>query len=248
MTSAAVAGTIGGWRWRHLWRRARGPIAALLLCGVVLLEAIVIATYARPIDPAELAPPPGDADWIDLEQVPASFVAAVIEAEDHGFWDHRGVELRGLARAAWLDLRAGRIAYGGSTLSMQVARLRYSGDRPRSWGRKLREVVWALRLERALDKRQLLTQWINRADYGNGARGLTAAARTYFGKPVAALTDGEAVLLACLPRAPRAYDPFVHLDRALARRDRVLALLVARGHLDRAAADRAAAPPRLRPR
>jgi|JI10StandDraft_1071094.scaffolds.fasta_scaffold00098_21 membrane peptidoglycan carboxypeptidase len=231
------------------WRRLRAPLAALLCAGVIAIEAVIALVLAWPIDRGELMPRADDASWVRLDEVPSIASAAVIESEDDGFWDHGGVELRGLARAAWLDLRAGRIAYGGSTLTMQVARLRYSGTAPRSLTRKLREAVLALRLERALDKRELLEQWWNRADFGNGARGLRAAAARYFGKPVAALSTGEAVLLACLPRAPRAYDPYQHLAAAVARRDRVLARLVARGHLDAAAAAAAQrAPLALRPR
>lgn len=225
------------------WRAVRGPVAGLLLAAVVAIEALIVAVVAWPIDRAELVPAGDDPAWVRLEEVPSVAVAAVIESEDGGYWDHRGVDLRGLARAAWLDLRAGRVAYGGSTLSMQVARLRYSRGAPRSLARKLRDTVLALRLERALDKRELLEQWWNRADFGNGAIGLRAAARTYFGKPVAALTTGEAVFLACLPRAPRAYDPYQHVEQALRRRDRVLARLVAHGQLDRDAAQAARTAP-----
>ncbi|MBK9029969.1 MAG: transglycosylase domain-containing protein [Myxococcales bacterium] len=225
----------------RVWRVARVPIAALLLTLVVALEITIVAVLAWPIDRAELVPAGDDARWVHLDEVPSIAQAAVIEAEDDGFCDHRCVELRGLARAAWLDARAGRVAFGGSTLSMQVARLRYTHTEPRSVARKVREAVLALRLERALDKRELLEQWWNRADFGNGAIGLRAAAATYFGKPVAALTTGEAVMLACLPRAPRAYDPYVHPEALRQRRDRVLGLLVARGHLDQGTAQAAAA-------
>ena len=245
MTSTALAlvAPRPGLGLGRAWRVLRGPIAALLAAVVVALELTIIAVVAFPLDRAEVVPAADDPAWARLDEIPAIAVAAVLESEDDGFYDHGGVELRGLARAAWLDARAGRIAFGGSTLSMQVARLRYTHAAPRSVARKVREAILALRLERALDKRELLEQWWNRADFGNGAVGVRAAAALYFAKPVAALTTGEAVLLACLPRAPRAYDPFRHLDRARARRDRVLTRLVARGHLDRAAAAAAAATP-----
>ena len=179
-----------------------------------------------------------------LADVPAVAVSAVIESEDHGFWDHRGVDGRGVVRAAWLDLRAGRAAYGGSTLTMQLARLDlHPGSSRAPSSRKLRETVHALRLERALSKREILEQWLNRAYFGNGAWGIDAAARTYFGKPAAALSTGEVVLLVCLPRAPTAYDPIAHPEVARVRRDRVLALMVRRGALDGDEAARAAAQP-----
>src|SRR5262249_2038273 len=118
----------------------------------------------------------------------------------------------------------------------------------------LREALLALRIERAVDKRTILEQWMNRAYFGNGAHGFEAAAQLYFGRPAAALSDAEATLLAAIPRAPTGYNPIAHLPAALARRDRgaqhpsapvpaaparrdrVLALLVARGVIGEAAA------------
>ncbi len=251
---------------RATWRVARWPVVAAALLCAVSIQALVIAVVAFPIDPAELAsdgatlvitdrhgaelariPAPGgpaDRDhWVPLAEIPAIAVSAVLESEDQGFWDHRGVDGLGVVRAAWLNLRSGGARFGGSTLTMQLARLRYSGHAPRSWRKKLRETVVALRLERALDKRQILEQWFNRAYFGNGAWGLDAAARLYLGKPARALSTGEAVLLACLPRAPGAYDPILHPEAARGRRDRVLAVLVGRGRLSAHEAARARAQP-----
>jgi penicillin-binding protein 1C len=167
----------------------------------------------------------------------------VIEAEDDGFWDHRGVDARGVARAAWLDLRAGHAAYGGSTLTMQLARMLRDPGASRSIGNKLGEALLALRIERAVDKRTILEQWMNRAYFGNGAYGIEAASELYFGKRAAALSTAEAVLLAVIPRAPTAYDPITHLDAARRRRDYVLGLLVDRGLLARVDASLAEAQP-----
>lgn len=164
--------------------------------------------------------------WTQLAQIPSIAVAAVVESEDHNFYRHRGVDGVGIARAMYLNLRGGR--YGGSTLTMQLSRM-VLGTNERTVSNKLREMLLAMRIERAVDKRTILEQWMNRAYFGNGAVGFDAAARLYFDKPVAALSDGEALLLAMLPRAPTGYDPLKHLDRALRRRDYVLDLLVARG-------------------
>lgn len=251
---------------RRAWRIARWPIAAGLGLLLVLVEIAVVLVVAWPIDRRDLAPDGGplvitDRDgvvlarlpapggrpardaWVPLGELPAVAVSAVIASEDDGFWDHRGVDGRGVVRAALYNLRDRRVGYGGSTLTMQLARLLYTQGDDRSFGKKLRESVHALRLERALGKREILEQWMNRAYFGNGAWGIDAAARLYFGKPPAALSTGEAVLLACLPRAPSAYDPIRHPAAALRRRDRVLAMLVERGVLDRDAAERAAAQP-----
>lgn len=236
---------------RRGWRRVRPLAAVMSLAAALAVQAAVALVYLWPADPAALAPsggplvvadrdghilaslqPPGGRPnrdhWVRLAQIPAAAVSAVLESEDHGFWDHRGVDLRGVVRAAWLDVRAGEMAYGGSTLTMQLARLAYTQHRPRSFGRKLREAIQALRIERALDKHTILEQWLNRAYFGNGAWGIDAASRLYFGKPASALSTGEVVLLVCLPRAPTAYDPIRNPGAARARRDRVLDLMVKR--------------------
>ena len=269
MTTAAFILTLRGRvarAARAAWRMLRWPVVAGALLFAAGVQALVLAVYAFPIDPADLAAdgatlvvtdrdgvelarvpapggPPARDHWVPLAEIPAVAVSAVLESEDDGFWDHRGVDGVGVLRAAYLNLRAGGARYGGSTLTMQVARLIYSGDAPRSWRKKLRETVWALRLERALGKRQILEQWFNRAYFGNGAWGLDAAARLYLGKPARSLSTAEAVLLACLPRAPSAYDPIAHPGAARARRDRVLDLMVRRGGLSADEAARARAQP-----
>ena len=251
MNSAAILRS--GARWA---RRLPRLLRALALCALVPLVALVQLTLglvlARPLDPATIArggeplllldrrgeqlasvsPQGFDVSrWTPLAELPAIAASAVIESEDHGFWRHRGVDGAGIARAVWLNLRGGRLGYGGSTLTMQVARMILSEGAPRTFAAKAQEALLALRLERALTKHELLEQWLNRAYFGNGARGLAAAAQRYFGKPARALSTAEAVLLACLPRAPTGYDPQRHLAAALRRRDYVLALLQQRGAL-----------------
>jgi penicillin-binding protein 1C len=249
---------------RIAWRIVRTALIAVLLPATVAVQAAIVVVLFVPFDPARLAPTgaplrvldrhgaliaevPGaspDRDhWVPLSAVPAIAVAAVIESEDDGFWDHRGVDGRGLARATLLNLRQGRIGFGGSTLTMQVARLLMRTENDRTVGNKIRESLLALRIERAVDKRTILEQWFNRAYFGNGAYGIDAAARRYFGKPAAALSTGEAVFLAVLPRAPTAYDPLRHAAAATRRRDRVLDLLVRRGRLAADDAARARAEP-----
>src|SRR5690606_947602 len=112
---------------------------------------------------------PGRAAWVPLDRVPSHAVLAVIASEDQGFYAHPGVDLAGLARAAWLDLRAGRLAYGGSTITMQRVRMIDPALRAPTVASKIAQAVLALRLERAADKRFLLEQYLNRAYYGNGA-------------------------------------------------------------------------------
>jgi penicillin-binding protein 1C len=232
----------------RIWRIARWGLVAVLLPMALLVQALIIAVRLAPFDPDDLVAtgeplvvtdvrgeviatlPARGVDrthWVALGQIPSIAQSAVIESEDQRFWDHRGVDGLGLVRALWLDLRGGR--YGGSTITMQLARMLISEGKGRTLGAKAKESFLALRIERAVDKRTILEQWMNRAYFGNGAYGFESAARLYFGKPASALSDGEAVLLAVLPRSPAGYDPLRHLDAALRRRDYVLDLLVERG-------------------
>ena len=222
----------------------------VLLPMVMVVQATLVTLLLCPFDRAELelgteplvlvdihgdeiaTIPATGADrthWTRLEDVPAVAVSAVVESEDERFWDHRGVDAVGVARAAWLDAHGGR--FGGSTLTMQLARMLEGNTNERTWTNKLRETLLALRIERAVDKRDILEQWMNRAYFGNGAYGFDAAARLYFGKPASALSPGEATLLAIVPRAPSAYDLLKHAADATTRRDHVVQLLVERGVL-----------------
>jgi penicillin-binding protein 1C len=174
---------------------------------------------------------PGRHAWVELDQVPAVAIATFLVSEDEGFFEHGGVDLKGIGRAAWLDLGEARFGYGGSTITMQLVRMIHSAGKQRSLRTKLVEAVLAMRLERAVSKETILEQYINRAYFGNGAYGIEAAAQAYFGKPAASLSVAEATLIAVVPRAPTAYDPLRHLDRALARREHVFGQLFAHGVL-----------------
>lgn len=230
---------------RRRWHRR--SLLSLAGAGVLLAAAAVWVRWPFPADrltqlgsvelldragrPLRVLPLPtgGRAYRRPLSAFPASVLLTTLAGEDERFLDHDGVDTRAVLRALWLNLRERRVVSGASTLSMQVARL--LDPRPRTLLTKLREVGVALRLERTLGKEGLLEQYLNRANYGHGAIGVEAAARTYFGKPAALLTFAEGSLLAIIPRAPSAYDPHRHLSAALARRSHVLGLLERRGRL-----------------
>lgn len=226
----------------------RGMIAgtALAVAGVL---ALIIAVYGWDY-PTELLDPdaggplvvedrhgrvlarlpsadgrPGRGAWVRLDDVPAVAIATFLVSEDQDFFEHGGVDWAGVGRAAWLNLGERRFAYGGSTITMQLIRMVHSAGQPRTLRNKLEESVLAMRLERDMDKRTILEQYVNRAYFGNGAYGIEAAARLYFGKPAASLSAAEATLLAVVPRAPTAYDPLRNLESALARREHVFGLL-----------------------
>jgi penicillin-binding protein 1C len=179
--------------------------------------------------------------WLALEAMDADLLAAFLSAEDHRFHRHRGVDLRALARAAWANLRSGRVVSGGSTITMQVARM--LRPTPRTLGGKVRQALWALRLERHLGKQAILEQYLNRVPLGQGTAGVAAAAALYFGAGAGQLSLGQAALLAGLARAPSSDNPLVSSGRAARRRAQVLDRLLVLGFATEDAAGRARAEP-----
>lgn len=172
------------------------------------------------------------ADWVPLVEVPQAARAALIALEDRGLYAHPGVDPRGLLRAVFDLLRHGRVVGGGSTLAMQLARASYA--LPRSALGKLVQIGRALSLQQRLGPHGVLEAYFNLAPFGRDVRGIGEASRAYFRKPLCDLTVAEAVTLACLPRAPTRYDPYLHGAQLLRRRDRTLALLAARGAISEA--------------
>ena len=155
------------------------------------------------------------------DDVSRAFLDLLITTEDRRFWLHPGVDPVAIARAGLQWLRAGRVVSGGSTLSMQAARL--LEPRPRTLRSKLIEAARALQLEWRYGKRGVLGIWLTLAPYGGNLEGVRAGARAWFGTSAAALDPAEAALLVALPRRPEALRPDRHPDRAEAVRDRVLA-------------------------
>ena len=146
---------------------------------------------------------------------------ATIAVEDRRFFDHGGVDIEGIARAAVADIRAGEIVEGGSTITQQLVRNLYI-SRERTVQRKVKEACLATKLDGAWTKHRILTAYLNQVYYGNQAYGIEAAAQTYYSKPAKELKLAESALLAGLTQAPSSYDPFTTPARALARRADVL--------------------------
>jgi penicillin-binding protein 1B len=183
---------------------------------------------------------------VKLTEVPLSLINAVLAAEDHRFFDHGGVDLRGLLRAAWVNLRAGRVQQGGSTITQQLIKNRLLTSQ-RTFGRKLREAWLAALVDWRYPKEQILQSYLNEIYLGQrgalAVRGVGAAARIYFHKEVHQLTIGEAALLAGMTRAPNAYSPVLNPERARQRRDVVLARMRDLGKLTPADYEKARAEP-----
>ncbi|MFL5911898.1 MAG: PBP1A family penicillin-binding protein [Gaiellaceae bacterium] len=162
--------------------------------------------------------------------VPSSSISgwmkqAIVATEDKRFYQHRGVDIRGMGRALWADVRHKGAVQGGSTITQQFVKNALTGNE-RSVTRKLKEAALAWQLEQKWTKDRILTAYLNTIYFGNGAYGVERAARTYFGHNAAKLTLPEAALLAGIPEDPSLYDPVTHPQTARARRATVLDLML----------------------
>jgi penicillin-binding protein 1A len=158
---------------------------------------------------------------ITIEQIPTIQLHAFMAAEDARFYEHFGVDIRGLVRAAIELISTGQIQSGGSTITMQVAK-NYFLSRDRTFIRKFNEILLALQIERELEKDRILELYLNKIYLGNRAYGLAAAAQVYYNKPVNELSLAQMAMLAGLPKAPSAYNPLANPERAKIRRDWIL--------------------------
>jgi penicillin-binding protein 1A len=165
---------------------------------------------------------------LHLKDFPPDLPAAVIAVEDRRFYRHFGIDPVGLLRAAWINLTAGRIVQGGSTITQQVAKTLFLTN-ARTTKRKVQEVLLTLWLERHFSKREILEIYLNRVYLGAGAWGMDAAARMYFGISARRLSLAQAAVLAGLPRAPSRFNPRVNPAAALARGKEVLAAMADSG-------------------
>ncbi len=175
---------------------------------------------------------------LELEQFPPVLVRAVLAVEDKRFFDHAGVDVRGLARALAVNVTSGEIRQGGSTLTQQLMKNFFLTDR-RTVGRKVQEAALALMAEQRFSKGEILDNYLNEIYMGQDGsaaiHGMGEAARFYFARDVADLSVGEAATLAGIIRAPSYYSPHRHPERATSRRDLVLSLLYEQGDIDQAA-------------
>jgi 1A family penicillin-binding protein len=233
---------------------------AALLVGLMITGGILWALHDRPMTGA---PARSDRPSLVLETAdgrplgrtgpltdatarsdfPDVLVNAVLSIEDRRFYRHVGVDPLAILRAARVNLGAGEIVEGGSTITQQLVKLRLLAGREQTMERKLREAFAALWLEFRMDKDAVLTEYLNRIYLGAGAYGISAAARIYFGKRLAELSVAEAAMLAGLIKAPSEYNPIRNLGAARQRAAQVLDAMVETGAIDaKTAAEAKAAP------
>lgn len=158
---------------------------------------------------------------VTLEQIPDNVKNAIISTEDKNFYKHKGFDLAGLARSMVANVCAGRVVQGASTISQQLARVLFLNNE-RTFTRKIKEFIVAVRIEKTLTKDQILEMYLNNVYLGSGAYGVEGAAQIYFNKHVKDLTLAESALIAGLPQAPSVYSPFNNKDLAIKRRNKVL--------------------------
>ncbi len=226
-------------RWQR--RLAHGSVVlVLLLVLVVVLDrlyplplpnaransVIVTASDGTPLR----AFAAGNGVWrypVAVKDVSPLYVQALVTYEDRWFWEHPGINPVALGRAALQWASQGRIVSGGSTLSMQVARI--LEPHPRSFGGKLRQMIRAIQLEWHCSKEEILTIYLNHAPFGGTVEGVEAASWAYLGKPARNLSHAEAALLAVLPQSPSRLRPDRHSEAAQRARDKVLERMASQG-------------------
>lgn len=159
--------------------------------------------------------------FIPYYKIPGHVKKAFVSVEDIRFYRHPGVDIIGVVRAFYQDIKAGSIVQGGSTITQQLAKMLFLKP-DRSIKRKIKEAALSIQIEKHYTKDEILGLYLNQAYFGTRAYGIEAAARTYFNKPVSELNVGEAALLASLPKAPSLYSPFRNPEKTRERRERVL--------------------------
>ncbi len=160
-------------------------------------------------------------DPIAYEQIPPVLISALVATEDHRFFSHRGIDLKGILRAGIKDILAGEFVEGGSTITQQLAKTLFLTHK-KSLIRKLKEVILAFQLERRYTKQEILRLYLNQVYLGSGAYGVKAAAEKFFNKTTDQLTVAECALIAGMPKSPSRYSPLVDRDLAVFRRNTVL--------------------------
>ena len=167
---------------------------------------------------------------VPLAEIPADLQHAFLATEDQYFFEHWGINPKGIARALLANIRHGKVVEGGSTITQQLSKVLFFSQ-ARTFTRKIRELLLAIELERRYSKQEILEMYLNQIYFGHGAYGVQAAARTFFGKDVRNLTLAECALLGGLSRSPRTYSPFLNPKNALHRRAWVLSRMERSGYI-----------------
>jgi penicillin-binding protein 1B len=219
-------------------RRVRLHVAGSTVIRIADLDDDTKDLYAIELEP-ELLSGLYQGAWeerhlVTLDEVPPLLLRAIIAVEDQHFYEHHGIDLRGIARASWVNLRSGHTVQGGSTLTQQLMKNFFLTDE-RNIKRKLREALMALIVERRFTKEEILENYINEIYLGQkgaqGIYGVWEASRFYFATEPEQLSVGEMAMLAGLIKAPNRYSPFRDAERARRRRNYALGLMLKQGDI-----------------
>ena len=162
-----------------------------------------------------------DVYYIEYEDIPIYVKQAIISTEDKRFYKHKGIDYRGIMRAAVAMIQDGEVTQGGSTITQQLARTVFLSNE-RTWERKIEEMYIAVELEKKYSKEEILEFYLNNVYFANGYYGIEAAAQGYFGMDVSHLSLSQMIYLCAIPNNPTLYNPLTHADKTQARRDRIL--------------------------
>ncbi|MCL1949724.1 MAG: transglycosylase domain-containing protein [Turicibacter sp.] len=173
---------------------------------------------------------PGHRNWVSLEDISPYVIDGFIATEDHHFYGHQGFDPLGILHSAWDNLLSGSHRRGASTISQQYARNLFNSFE-KTWGRKLREALYTIRLENSYNKDEILEGYLNTINFGHGAYGIYDASWFYFGKAAADLTLSEASLLVGIPKSPVYNSPLDYMENAKTRQQVVLAAMAAHGYI-----------------
>jgi penicillin-binding protein 1A len=168
--------------------------------------------------------------YVPLKRIPKFMVNALLATEDPRFYQHTGIDYRGILRAALKNIIAVRVSQGGSTITQQLTKVVFLSPE-RKFKRKIKEIILARRLEKELTKDEILELYLNKVYFGHGAYGAQMAAKTYFGKNIWDVNQAEAALLAGLPKSPSAFSPYNDIELTKLRQSHVLKRMVAEGYL-----------------
>ena len=188
-----------------------------------------------------------DRKVVRIADVPKIVRYAFVASEDSRFYQHQGLDIQSIFRAISKNVEAGHIVQGGSTITQQVAKMMYLSPE-RKFTRKIKEAILAYKIDKYLSKDEILNLYLNQIYMGHGTYGIESAALGYFGKSAKDLKLPEAAMLAGLPKAPSAYSPFLHYDKAKQRQIYVLTRMMEEGYITQEEMAKAsAAPLKLRP-
>ncbi len=220
-----------------------GQLVDVSLNGYQDITALSDGLTHKQIDTFELEPEPISGIYVGtweqrrlvrLAQIPPAFIDAIMAAEDHRFYEHHGLDLVRIAKAAWVNIHSGHVVQGGSTLTQQLMK-NFFLTQKRDWHRKIKEALMAYIAERLYSKDEILENYINDIYLGQrgqeGIYGVWEASEYYFSKVPRDLTIGEMATIAGMIRSPNHYNPLRHPDAARVRRDEVLKLMFSDGYI-----------------